>query len=516
MSWKRVFCVGVVLASCLGFLLPSAWTSVVGSPDETAVAEAAHALVQLGSFRMDDARALAFPWLHPRSYVTVNAHRAPVGFLGWSFVLAIPRALGGVPLAGVCATLLTLTGLIPLYRLLRRYGETEAWLGVWVYATFPAWLLYTNRALFPNAIVCTGMLWGTWFLSQAAFETLPRGRRVYDILVGALLALTLAIRPVEVLWILPWWVLAVWHDRTHVRRFVSYGIGALCAWLPLAWLASRTYDGWGLIGYWLRDPLNSGTDAVGTFFAQSQAPASVAISVFPFGFHVFNVLWNIRAFFFGPLFAWVGVGVAACAWLWRARHRDAVLAVCAWTALVLVSVYGQGRYADHIAGSIAMGNSFIRYTLPLGGVLAVLVARCTQLITVSRQRTVVFVSTLLLGCFGFYQVLCRDDESLLRARVELQRYAFIRAEAMRVLDPQTVVVSDRSDKIFFPQFSVASPIPPIAELARLSATRTPIALFARPLSQTELDAYGRYGFIVEEVGFFGRETLYLLMRMHPV
>ncbi len=506
MFWKRLFCIGLVCVSCVSFVLPSAWTSILGSPDETATAEAARAVWRSASFRGDESRALAFPWLHPRSYVTVDAHQAPVGFLGWPFVLSIPRVLGGIPFTSVFAALLTLSGLYPLYRLLRRYGELEAWIGTWIFATCPAWLLYTNRPFFPNAIVCTGVVWGMWFLSQPSFEGRRRHGRVWDVLVGVLLGLTVAIRPVELFWILPWWVLAAWHDRKHLRRFVLYVFGAACAWLPLAWLASRTYDGWGLIGYWLRDPVRSGVE-VGSLFI---APAPVAVSVFPFGIHLMNVLWNIRAFFFGPLFPWVAMGVAAWVWLYRAHRRDGLLIASAWTAASLVFVYGQGRYADHIGGSIAIGNSFIRYTLPLGGVLALLVARVVQATTIPRWRTALSLGVLAVGCFGLYQVLFRDDESLLRTRVELRRYEHVRSEAGRLLDPQTVVVSERSDKVFFPQFSVASPIPPIAELARLSATRTPIALFSRPLSQAELDAYGRYGFIIEEVAFFGRELLYRL------
>lgn len=499
MVWKRVFLGGMALAVSVCFIIPSAWSQVLSSPDETAVAESARSVFRDASFAREDASVLAFPWLHPRSYVSLTRHIAPVGFLGWPFLLAIPRVIGGIPLTVIIATLLALSALVPLYQLLRRFGEEEALVGTWVFTTFPAWILYANRPLFPNAIVVAGALWVSWLLTR------PFRSRAHDVVIGLLMGMTMAIRPVELAWIAPWWMWFGWSIRHERTRLVSMGMGIAVFSLPLAWLASRTYDGWGMVGYWLHDAV-SGTLGVPATIASSASPLS---SLFPYGIHVRNVAWNAWTFFTGPLFAWGALGTW-CVWFLRDRLRTPLAYLAFWMTAFLLFMYGQGKYADHIGGIIAIGNSYIRYLLPLGALLAWLVALVLGRMRTQGARTAMMIVILVIGMMGWYQVLMRDDESLLRTRAELARYATIRATASASFDATSIMISDRSDKVFFPIFRVASPTPPLPEIARLAETGVSIGLFSRPLSQTESDAYGRYGLLVESVATFGNETLYRL------
>ena len=79
-----------------------------------------------------------------------------------------------------------------------------------------------------------------------------------------------------------------------------------------------------------------------------------------------------------------------------------------------------------------------------------------------------------------------------------------------------VIVSERSDKIFFPLFRGVSPIPAPEQLAALVQHQPiGIGLFARPLSQSQKDAWRHAGFDAQELVSFSRERLYRLAPLTP-
>jgi hypothetical protein len=115
-----------------------------------------------------------------------------------------------------------------------------------------------------------------------------------------------------------------------------------------------------------------------------------------------------------------------------------------------------------------------------------------------------------------YGAFFRDDEGIWNTRKELVSYESIRATAHQWFSARDVIVSDRSDKIFFPDFRAAAPIPPADELARLA--RQPgmhVGLFQRPLSQSEQDAWRAVGLEAQELASFSRERLYRLVPITP-
>ncbi len=499
--------------------LPSVGYGMYNSPDETANAVVAEQIAVHSVGTIETATdAEDFLWVHPRSWVGLPGKIVPVGFFGWPVLLALLRRLLGLWLLPWVGGLLLVSSIIPFYLSLRKwFGTGASAVGVLIAFSFPTMIVYANRGLFSNGPVLAFGLWTFWLL-------LRRGERGWNarlaFVTGLLAGITLSIRPIEAIWIVPWWAWAwAYHanrETWNARRFRLYVssytflFGFLLGVVPSMLLAWNAYGSPFVIGYWLRETSPVVRDA-----AISASPA--AISLFPFGFHPRNAWWNVRSFLFWLTWPWVALIVFAVfrrigSWrkMTRPFDREHLPVVCAgWTVAWLLFLYGSGLYADHVrVGAVTIGNSFLRYLLPLA-----LLAGWAGAWFVPRMRSPSMRIALVVGfvLFGGWRAFAADDEGLYFTRRELRRYAHIRQETVALLPADAVVFSARSDKIFFPVFRAVSPLPRKEEIARFAAaSRVPLALFARPLSQREKDDWMRVGLEPQELSPFGRETLYRL------
>ncbi len=530
------------LALFVGFLfvgvwLPSATMGVFASPDETAVAAIVKTILKTGQASIPEAFALQVPWLHPRSWVSAGPNLVPVGFLGWPIVLVPFVFLFGNALLPWVGLFLIASAMYPVFRLFAlRFGCAPALMGTALLFFFPTVLLYANRGLFANAPQLALFAWWLfWTRKTETGEKRPSSHKVItrSFLIGLLTLAVILMRPVEGLWLLPW---MFWWGRKREWTRVELVTGMI-GMVPLVTLyfliVSRTYGDPLAIGYLLRDNPLPTLEGIGV-----QAPGLSSVTrswaeLLPYGFHPRHIWWNLRSFTqellwpwcLGLLVIWIPLFYAA----WRSFRTHGLkeiknvpfknlwsgpLFLSLWTAVFLFSVYGSGLYADHIKpGAVTIGNSFLRYLLPLLplGIYFFLKGIEKNVFSVKATRFSYGVAILLCLC-GLFTVFAKDDEGLLATRRELRRYASIRAAAMELLPPDTVILSERSDKIFFPVFRTVSPLPSVSERVRLTQTPdTSVALFARPLSQAERDAWRAAGVVPQELESFGRERLYHLL-----
>lgn len=145
---------------------------------------------------------------------------------------------------------------------------------------------------------------------------------------------------------------------------------------------------------------------------------------------------------------------------------------------------------DNINGLPTLGNSFLRYTLPLVPLIAIGSAYAADVLRrVSRRGAVLAIGlTAFLACYGIAYALSGDQESILATRRELARYHQIYAMTDGVIPEHAIIISERSDKIFASgSWTVASPIPGVETLSVLRDAEAPVYLFHR-LIQTDADA----------------------------
>lgn len=498
------------------FWLATAGVGIYASPDETANAVTIRQLDWYGRISVAEPLAKDFPWMHPRSYVSQGDGIAPVGFVGWPWIISVFTLILGQGMVPILATLAALSITIPLYGLLRRFGPSAAFAGVVVGMTFPTMILFGNRALFPQVGILVFGIWSLFLISRLRSTDAPWKFG----LIGSLVALACASRPTEIIWLLPW---LIWFakDLRPTRTRLLWAIGfALIPLVLIAGHAQMTYGAFWNSGYMVRD--NHSLEMI----SLPATPGDPSRSVwFPFGIHPKYVVWNVWSFLIWLLLPWTllfgGVVGLIGYQIKQGKERDwkklaeryAVPLLVAWTLLFLVAYYGQGLYTDHVQrGAVTIANSFVRYLLPLAPLSALAVAFLFQSFEKRpRERMALVGLVAVLAGYGMYVATLRDNEGLIATRTELARYHEIRRQTAEHFAPTDLILSDRSDKIFFP-YHRAALVPATDEVARLVKAHPEIrvGLFARPLSQSQADAWRKSGFEPTELFVSGREKLYSL------
>ncbi len=490
-------------------IIPSAGVPFFASPDETMYARTAVQLAEQGRASFDEPFAKTFSWLHPRSWVSQGAKIVPVGFLGWPWTIQSLAKVGGIASLPWAGSLLLLSAMWPLFQLLRRYGFWPAWIGTLMVGTFPSIILYANRGVFPNGPVLALAIWVAWLLQRFSAHT--KNRLFTSAVIAILATLTLSWRPIEALWILPWWIVMGWQVRPTKKEWIVAGLGCLLILIPLLWLGRATYGTWFGVGYALRDSV---TTSVAPIITQNVAARPWWIA-YPFDVRAF--VWNVWHFGLGLLWPWVLIIGSAIATFFFQEKKTGLkkirpeIWVGAWMLMVLCLLYGGTAYADRLGPQIAtLGNSFLRYLMPVAVLCGWGAAFLWSVFAKTpRTRQIGWIFVIFIALFGIYRATIADDEGVWNTRKELIKYKDMQAQATQWFAPGDLILSERSDKVFFPLFRAVSPLPNKTEIKwYLQSKKTAVGLFARPLSQSDRDVWRRAGLDLQEVTSFPRERLY--------
>lgn len=492
--------IGAAVFLYAGSVLPRVTTDLFTSPDETAVMLFARAWSPRNGFQIaytDPGIVSEIAGLRPRSTVQQGDVLVPVGFLGMPFLVAILEKV--VRGSGAYLTLLlVLSSAYPLFQLARKRNDRVAIWTVLFYLTFPTVLLYVNRGLFPNLPVVALTIWavyGVWGLGTGTWQ----GKR--QCLVGALTGIAIGcaflIRPTEAVWIVPWMVFfglraAGCGLRVFWKRFVIPIAVVIVVSVFGMVLAMQTYPFHShltdqpVVGYMLRDIVGVQGTEHGARDPSGAVEGSWSIRDYlPFGFHP-RVMWeNVKTYLFTYFGVWIAAALAGTYFTLRKKWKkvDTFFLFCvAWTVGVLLLFYGQALYTDNIRGGVTIGNSFLRYLLPLAPLLAFGAALFVDRVALMKYRgpLLAVLCSVFLVLLGSATAFARDEEGISKTKYELSRYVTIRQLAEEVVPRNAIILSERSDKIFASgAFIAVSPLPEKDTLVALSETDTPIYLFHR-------------------------------------
>jgi len=492
------------------------------SPDETANAISAISLVKNGNFGYDWHMPSEFAWAHPRSYVLVPElnRMAPVGFLGVPLILAACFALFGLFGILFFTPLLALATLWPLWKILpETWVKPVKFMTLFVWMSFPAVILYANRGTFAQLPVVCLAVWIWWLITKCKIQNSKF--KIWRLLVaGGVSGLALCMRPTEALWLIPM-VVAAWlygraSDEKAAQKSTWQQVVWFCAPLILvlfigAYFGYMTYGSWLVSGYQIR-PVAQQAAANVTEVLHTQSLS--VFSALPFGLHPRNIIWNVQMYLGWLLWPWTFLLLAGGILLvkekfWKNPSVYPVIAM-AWTIVVVVFFYGNGIYQDHVQiNAVTIGNSFIRYILPISIPMA-LAAGCVFSSLWRHWPLKIFAVCLTVAMVsgGIWLASSHDDEGLLSNERELIRYQQFRNAAVRLHQHGSFVLSDRSDKVFYPSLMAVSPMPSADQLLALRETGVDVSLFLPTQDWRGMKAWLDKGVLLFPVFTEGNQTLY--------
>lgn len=422
------------------------------SPDETANWFTAEQIAngdQIGIKEPLNTQAVNI--IHPRSMTVSGDRIIPASFLGLPVLYGVVGLLTSSKLLPYLTALITSLSLLAAYGVWRRYfSERIAIVATVLWAFQPALWYYASRGFYHN-VLFVDLLIVAWWLYLTAREKNWK----WDWLLAFLITLGAAVvvRTNEVLWIAPILLGALWYDRKtfnwkHLTTAIIVAILGAASWV------------------WFNQSVQGGLvyQAPGAVTSRWEAWLNL---LWPFGFDLSSLGTSIQRYLV-VVFAPLGLLV----WLTFIKHYQSLkslssskkyyLGLTLFVTVWLVLYYGSWGVVDTVGASGAtIGNSHVRYWLPIFFLLSPLVAAGVEIIAeaVSRDQRRLISSALVLLLIGYGFVVTYFDKyeglAAVSSRLSVNRAVSLYAD--NILPQNAVILSDRSDKVFFPERRVISP-----------------------------------------------------------
>ncbi len=443
--------------AAFGLVAPHLWNS----PDETAVAFFANNFAMLGRLSfLEPYNIIGHDLIHPRSIISIGANLLPGSFYGSIYFFgALIKLAGASALAWGTPAASALASLGVFFSLRKIYDGRRALIAQILFLANPAVWYFSSRGLFPNMLFIDLAIIGAAILYLRPWEAFAHGRGVVwletmiDDVVGLfILGVAFLVRPVEFIWLAPLLAVMLWCGRKKLNalRLITGAIVTLAFVGVFLYVNDILYGGPLSFGY-TAGALAPGiaTAAVG---AASRLPAFISSPrafILPFGFHPHAALTNLWNYVVA--FAWWLPALAAVGFL-LTKERDTRRRFSRafwWTALALGVYYGSGIFVDSSVSQWTIGSSYLRYFLPASVLLVPLAAEGVSRMSMKRK----WVAPLTIGVFvalSAWTVYFRSPESLSPMLATLRHYETVKSAVLKEVKPSSVIITERDDKVFFP------------------------------------------------------------------
>lgn len=477
----------------------------LNSPDETANYFFSRLYARTGKLGYQEQLLGATEhFLHPRSMTGVNQTVVPVSFIG------MPVLYGGVgKVFGVDVILFItpfLATIIPFlfYRFLRGiFSRRIAFISAIFLAIHPAYWYFANRSMMHNFIFFGLLIAGFCVISLIPYKREGNKRHFFVELplflcAGLLIGASLMVRFSELVWIAPLLVLIAYFcaRQLSVRACFVFLIGMCVPVIAILYMNAQLYGSafsFGYHGYQSFDstpvlqPLKTAAQAIfsNPFSAFDSALANtnaayqhIAKYILPFGYEPTIFFENFYQYG-GSLFWWfalpLGIGMlillrqGITQLIVNRQPAIFVYLVCgSFVAFWLVAYYGSWVVQDNITNIPTIGNSYVRYWLPvyalfLPGIAWFFVFLFDRAWWWGLQRLAVVGIVAMLVLFSFRAVAIDSNESLIAVQASIKASRDKLYKVLNLTEPNAVIASQRSDKIFFPERRVMESLKDFSE-----------------------------------------------------
>ena len=522
---------GIWIACALIFFLSTffltRFTHFFISPDETGSAFFARAFAHTGSFRVFDGMNEWFEGvLHPRSVITDGAYLIPGSFLGLTFLYGSLMKIFGSWSLTFLTPVIVVIAMFAWNQILERWFDRRVALIASILTLFhPALWYYSARGLMPNVLFVCCAIFSVWFLtrlhpSEKPSVNLWKGKKeVFGLLAGLFFGLALFVRLSEVYWLMPLMVALLIAVRKTIsaRVVIFYTLGLLSVMGLVFVLNAFTYG----------HPLTFGYT-----FVSSVQPSVLVENVsgvvlekrsflLPFGFHPRAIFWHTWDYAL-RLFWWLTIPAFFALPIVFKDHKQKIYTLLTiGVALWLCVWYGSWRLNDNPDPTqITIANSYVRYWLPVFVLSTPLIATSILWIakhTRSKKQSAVLVCACILMLVGLNarSVFFAGQDALVRVVATLEQSEQIRDRVFMIVPEESVIVTDRSDKLFFPGRHVLVPLRSDRTYAAIPRilTRVPVYYYGITLPPEDLTylnqrKFASLGLQITFMESFGVESLY--------
>jgi len=437
-------------------------------PDETANYFFIKNYIEHSNFSVaEPLNEIANDLIKPRSFNVYNHNLVPGSFLGMLLIYGLIGKIVGIGLIKFLTPLLAVLAGLFFYKILLKIFEPKiAFLSGFLFFINPAWWYYANLSMLPNISFLSFLIIGLYFLLQINKERKQKNWP-WVILGSFFIALALIIRTNEFLWILVALIfLAIVYYKKLKWQYVGlFALVCILVFLPIFYYNQATYGQALSFGYLRLENGQSLTSQLPTEFKTTGFGALnfIKFLVLPFGLHPVTILKNFYNYYF-ILFWWLLISTCLGGFVfiknYHEKKQGVYFLLCFVISLYLLIYYGSWQFADQLTLALnRIGISYVRYFLPIYILsLPFIVIFLSTLISFFQNKKIkilmgLFFALIFLG-FSINVVYLSGYDNLIKIKQSIKDYAEINKKVIGLTENNAVIISSRSDKIFFPERKV--------------------------------------------------------------
>lgn len=389
--------------------------------------------------------------IHPRSFnVRSDGSLVPGSFLGLILFYGTLAKIFGVKAIIYFTPVLALLGVLAFFGISKIiFNEKIALLSAILMLIHPAWWYYSITSMLPNVVFVSLLLLGIYFLLRGTGKL-----RLWQIVASAFFTgLAVSIRPTEIVWVGVVYLIIIIYlrERLKITRLVLFLGLAFLMVLPSIYEQQILYGDFFSSGY---SQLYQDQSVV------CQACQIVKSLILPFGFNPRLMVYNFWNHYLARLW-WLSLLIILGLVAYFTQSGRQKIEVFGYTLLSLflftwlVVYYGSWQFDDLLTVNLnTLGLSYVRYWLPLYVLALPFIAISLLWLTSFFKNRWQNIAIIILILALFYQsadlVLRKKPDSILPVRTRIAGYKEIAAEVIKLTGPDSVIVTVRKDKLFFP------------------------------------------------------------------
>ncbi len=401
--------------------------------------------------------------IKPRSFNVYNGNLVPGSFLGMLLLYGLIGKITGIWLAQFLTPLLAVLGVILFYKILLKVFEPKiALISALLMFSFPAWWYYANFPMVPNIAFITCLLAGFYFLVNIKPE-FNRINFLWVALASVFLALGMTIRTNEFLWVSGIVVLlaAVNYKMLRWHYLLIFSAAFILVFTPVFYFNHLTYGNFLSFGYLrLESGLTLGAALPTEFKTTSSDWFNLAGFIFfPFGIHPRVIMANLSAYLlrlFSIFFVSALAGFVIFLKKYSSRNQALYFLSTLAAGSYLLIYYGSWVLEDTLTMKLnLLGVSYVRYFLPIYLMALPYAAICIiWLIGLFKNKivklavAVIIVITIFAGSLNL--LYRQGEDNLLKKKENLTDNQQILRQVITLTEDNAVIISQHSDKVFFP------------------------------------------------------------------
>jgi len=452
----------------------------------------------------------------------------PGGFLGIILVYGLLAKIFGLKIIFLLTPIFASIAVFCFYKIIEKiFDKRIAFWSALLLLIHPAFWYFSSRGLFPNVLFVSLLIIGFYFLiCRSGLTQIKTQNYAEFILAGLFFGLAMTVRLSEIIWVgsALFLLFLIYRKKLKWEQVALFLLFAVLTFSPILSYNQIFYGSPFITAYNLSDgnTLESIHDrGAGWLIYFSRY-------IFPFGLHFKNILKNFSNYFVG-MFWWlavplaVGVSVFLKRWIYGKldKRKKIYLLLYCFIALLLFCYYGSWLFYDNSTQEVSIGTSYVRYWLPAYILsLPIIISVFISFVNLFRGYTKKLLSFSLCLIIFFLSVRLTffdKNDGLAKVKKNINEYTNILNEVKQKIEPESIIIVDTADKIFFPEYKVIWPlrdektytlIPKLAEVV-------PLYYYGVTLPQKDIDyLYAKkidpQKVEIVKINDFGVETLYRL------